>query len=59
MPVLVRNGFPFPKAGQTTITQEDFPSVVAATEKVADKELGSGTGKPTARAHEKSRFRAP
>ena len=57
--VLVRNGFPFPKAGRTTITQDDFPSVVAATEKVADKELGPGTGKPTARAHEKSRFRAP
>jgi len=57
--LLVRNGFPFPKAGRTTITQEDFASVVAAIEKVADKELGSGAGKPTARAHEKSRFRAP
>ena len=48
-----------PRPAGPPITQEDFPGVVAATEKLADKELGSGTGKPTARPDEKSRFRAP
>ena len=57
--VLVRNRFPFPRAGSTTITQDDFPSVIAAIERAADAELGPGAGKPPARPDEKSRYRAP
>jgi hypothetical protein len=56
--VIVKNGFPFPRQGSKTITQDDFPGVAAAAEKAADKELGAGAGKPAARADEKSRYRA-
>lgn len=55
--VLVKNGFPFPKAGSKMVTQEDFPAVIAAIERAADAELGPGTGKPAARRTETSRYR--
>jgi hypothetical protein len=40
------------------VTQDDFPGIVAAAAKMADKELGPGAGKPAARPDEKSRYRA-
>ena len=55
--VLVKNGFPFPKKGATSITQEDFPSVIAAIERAADTELGAGANRPVARRDETSRYR--
>ena len=55
--VVVKNGFPFPRANRPTITQADFPAVIAAIERAADAELGPGAGRPTARPHEKSRYR--
>ena len=54
--VLVKNGFPFPKKGATSITQEDFPSVIAAIERAADTELGAGANRPVARRDETSRY---
>ena len=55
--VLVRNGFPFPKAGRTTIvTQDDFPGVVAATEKVGRQ--GAGRGHRQAGGQSPTRSRA-
>ncbi|HVM96912.1 MAG TPA: DUF4056 domain-containing protein [Candidatus Acidoferrales bacterium] len=54
--LLIKNGFPFPKAGSTTITQDDFPAVIAAIQRAADKELGEGTGSPAARPNERSRY---
>ena len=54
--LVVKNGFPFPRANSATITQDDFPAVVAAIERAADAELGPGAGKPAARPHEKSRY---
>jgi hypothetical protein len=57
--VLAKNGFSFPRKGDPIVTQDDFPSIVAAAERAADKELGPGAGKPAARADEKSRYRAP
>ena len=51
------NGFPFPKLGSTTVTQDDFPAVVAAIEKAAEKELGPGVGSPAARPGEASRYK--
>jgi hypothetical protein len=56
--VLVKNGFPFPRKGDPIVTQDDFPSILAATEREADKVLGPGAGKPAARPGEKSRYRA-
>ena len=44
--VLVKNGFPFPKPGSTTVTQDDFPAVIAAIERAADTELGPGQACP-------------
>jgi hypothetical protein len=54
---LVKNGFPLPKSGSTTITQDDFPRVIAAIERAADAELGPGAGLPAARPNETSRYR--
>ena len=54
--VLVKNGFPFPKPGSTTVTQDDFPAVIAAIERAADAELGPGAGLPKARPGEQSRY---
>ena len=56
--VLVKNGFPFPRKGDPIVTQDDFPSILAATEREPDKVLGPGAGKPAARPGEKSRYRA-
>jgi hypothetical protein len=55
--VLVKNGFPFPRSGSTSVTQDDFPAVIAAIERAADAELGPGAGRPGARPDETSRFR--
>jgi hypothetical protein len=55
--LLVQNGFPFPRKASSTITQDDYPSVVAAVERAADAELGPGAGKPAARPNEKSRYK--
>ena len=55
--LLVKNGFPFPKAGSTTITQDDFPAVIAVIAHAADAELGPGAGTPAARPNETSRYR--
>lgn len=52
--VLVKNGFPFPKAGSTMVTQEDFAAVIAAIRRAADSELGAGAGLPAARPNEVS-----
>lgn len=54
---LVKNGFPFPRPGSPSVTQEDFPAVIAAIERAADAELGPGAGRPGARHTETSRFR--
>jgi len=56
--VLIKGGFPLPRKGDPIVTQDDFPGIVAAAEKMADQELGPGAGKPAARPGEKSRFRA-
>jgi hypothetical protein len=40
------------------VTQDDFPSIIAAAEREADQVLGPGAGKPAARPGEKSRYRA-
>ena len=56
--VLVKNGFPFPRKGDPIVTQDDFPGIIAAAEREADKILGPGAGKPAARPDEKSRYRA-
>jgi hypothetical protein len=53
---LITSGFPFPRSGTTMVTQEDFPYVIAAIERAADAELGSGAGLPAARRGEKSRY---
>jgi len=55
-PGLIENGFPFPKRGKTTVTQDDFPAVVAAIARAANAELGPGAGSPAARAGETSRY---
>jgi len=55
--LLVENGFPFPKAGSTMITQDDFPAVIAAIARAADAELGAGAGLAAARPNETSRMR--
>ena len=54
--MLVKNGFPFPKQGTKSVTQEDFPSVIAAIERAADTELGPG-GEAGGPADETSRYR--
>jgi hypothetical protein len=54
--VLVRNGFPFPKPGLTMVTPADFPGIIAAIQRAAEIELGSGVGSPVARATETSRY---
>jgi hypothetical protein len=54
--VLVRNGFPFPKPGRTMVTPADFPGIIAAIQRAAEIELGSGVGSPVARATETSRY---
>ena len=55
--LLVENGFPFPKAGSTMVTQDDFPAVVDVIARAADAELGTGANFPAARPHETSRYR--
>jgi hypothetical protein len=50
--LLVKNGFPFNK----TVTQDDFPAVIAAIADSADAELGPGAGSPAARPGETSRY---
>jgi hypothetical protein len=54
--VLIKNGFPFPKSGSITITQDDFPYAIAAIERAAAAELGPGVGLPAARPGERSRY---
>jgi hypothetical protein len=53
--LLVKNGFPFPSAGSKTVTQDDFPAIIAAIVKAADAELGAGVDRPAARPNETSR----
>lgn len=53
--VLVKNGFPFPKAGSSMVTQDDFPAVIEAIARAADSELGAGAGLAVARPNETSR----
>jgi hypothetical protein len=53
--LLVKNGFPLP-AGRNTVTQDDFPGVIAAIRRAADAELGPGAGRPAARPDEVSRY---
>jgi hypothetical protein len=50
--LLIKNGFPFNR----TVTQDDFPAVVAAIRRSADAELGPGAGSPAARPGETSRY---
>jgi hypothetical protein len=45
------------KPGTSTVTQDNFPAVIAAVERAADNELGPGTGRPAARPAEMSRYR--
>jgi Protein of unknown function (DUF4056) len=54
--LLIRNGFPLPRSGRTMVTQDDFLQVIAAIERAADAELGPGSGSPTARPGEQSRY---
>ena len=54
--VLLKNGFPLPRSGRTTVTQADFPSIIAAIQRAAETELGPGVGSPVARANEASRY---
>ena len=54
--LLIKNGFPLPRSGSTMVTQDDFLHVIAAIERAADAELGSGAGSPAARPGEKSRY---
>ena len=55
--VLVKNRFPLPRKGSPTVTQDDFPFVIAAIERAADAELGPGAGRPAARPGETSRYK--
>jgi hypothetical protein len=55
--LLVKNGFPFPRPGSNTITQDDFPAVIEVIARAADAELGPGAGLPAARPNETSRYR--
>ena len=54
--VLLKNGFPLPKTGRSTVTQADVPGIIAAIERAAATELGPGVGSPAARASETSRY---
>ena len=56
--LLVKNGFPFPKPGSKVVTQDDFPTIIAAIVKAANAELGAGVGLPAARPNETSRAAA-
>jgi hypothetical protein len=56
--LLVKNGFPFPKPGSTTVTQDDFPAIIAAIVDAASTELGAGVDRPAARPNETSRATA-
>src|SRR5262247_2499702 len=42
--LLIKNGFPLPRAGSSLVTQDDFRGVIAAIERAANVELGSGSG---------------
>jgi hypothetical protein len=53
--LLVKNGFPFPRAGSKTITQNDFPEIITAIIRAANAELGAGVERPAARSNETSR----
>jgi len=53
--LLVKNGFPFPQPGRQTVTQEEFPAVIAAIARAAEAELGAGAGLAVARPNESSR----
>jgi hypothetical protein len=55
--LLVKNGFTFPKSGSPTVTQDDFPAIVAVIARAADVDLGAGAGLPAARPNETSRKR--
>jgi hypothetical protein len=54
--VLLENGFPRPKSGRATVTPADFPGIIAAIQRAAERELGPGVGSPVARANETSRY---
>ena len=54
--LLVKNGFPFPKPGSTTVTQDDFPAIITAIIAAANTELGAGVDRPAARPNETSRM---
>jgi hypothetical protein len=43
---LVRRGFPLPRPGSTRITQDDFPSIVAAVAAEAHEVFGAGVDSP-------------
>jgi hypothetical protein len=53
--LLVKNGFPFPDHGSKTVTQGDFPAIIAVIIKAASAELGAGVDRPAARPNETSR----
>ena len=56
--LLVKNGFPFPNSGSKTVTQDDFPAIIAAIVRAANAELGAGVDLPAARPNETSRKKA-
>ena len=43
---LAANGFPFPRPGSRTITQEDFPSIIQQIRKENAAEFGEGADRP-------------
>jgi hypothetical protein len=43
---LTSNGFPFPRAGERTITQRDFPFVIAAIKREVAAAFGAPAGAP-------------
>jgi hypothetical protein len=45
----VRRGFPLPRPDSNRITQEDFPSIVAAVAVEADERFGAGVDSPAPR----------
>src|SRR5262249_15790048 len=54
--LLIKNGFPLPRAGSSLVTQDDFRGVIAAIEGAANVDVGGGGGLPAARPNERSRY---
>jgi hypothetical protein len=54
-PVLMENGFEFPRPSESIVTPDDFPALIGMIGRSCDGELGRGSGLPAARPGEDSR----